>query len=165
MSMLMALSLPREAASVTYLRALLDGLLASSGVTGDCRGELAIMVTEACTNAVAHGRGTGSVEVTIAMEPDRCVIEVGNSDGHFDEGRLGVGLPSPMAEGGRGLPLIGALADTVGVTHPRPGWVLLRMAKRLTHQPFAQQPLAQQPSAQPTLAQQPLAPQPRLRPA
>lgn len=131
MSMTVALSLPRENSSITLVRRLLDRLLASVGCSGDCRADWAVMVSEACTNAVGHSQGEGDVEVTIMVQDDRCTVEVGNPDGSFDERTMRAAMPDPMAEGGRGLPLIRILADTVQILHPRPGWVLVRMVKRL----------------------------------
>jgi anti-sigma regulatory factor (Ser/Thr protein kinase) len=127
----MVLSVPRIAASVARLRSLLDEQLAARAVTQQCRDVLAILITEASTNAVRHGRTGDAFEVAIAMDDHQCVLEIGNPDGDLDESRLLAGPPATGAEGGRGLPLIGALADAVRVLRPRPGWVLVRIVKRL----------------------------------
>ncbi len=125
------LSVPPLAASVAELRGLLDDQLAALAVTEACREDLAILITEASTNAVRHGPGTDAIEVAIAVDDERCVLEIANPDGGFDESKLHAGLPHAWAEGGRGLPLIRALADAVRVLRPRPGWVLVQIVKRL----------------------------------
>jgi anti-sigma regulatory factor (Ser/Thr protein kinase) len=125
------LSVPPLAASVAELRGLLDDQLAALAVTERCREDLAILITEASTNAVRHGQGTDAIEVAIAVDDERCVLEIANPDGSLDESKLHAGPPHAWAEGGRGLPLIGALADAVRVLRPRPGWVLVQIVKRL----------------------------------
>jgi len=124
------LSVPRLAASVTKLRRLLDEQLSPFAVSQRCREDLAVLITEASTNAVRHGRGGDAFEVAIAVDHEQCVLEIANRDGEFDESRLRATLPNAWAEGGRGLPLIGALADAVRVLRPRPGWVLIQIVKR-----------------------------------
>jgi anti-sigma regulatory factor (Ser/Thr protein kinase) len=53
----------------------------------------------------------------------------------LDEGRLRDDLPDALAEHGRGLAIIAALADTARVIHQRSGWVVLHMVKRITRTP------------------------------
>jgi serine/threonine-protein kinase RsbW len=129
------LSVPRLAASVSKLRRLLDDQVSAFAVSQQCREDLAILITEASTNAVRHGHGSDAIEVAIAVDHDECVLEIANLDGEFDESRLRATLPSAWAEGGRGLPLIGALADAVRILRPRPGWVLIQIVKRLDGRP------------------------------
>jgi serine/threonine-protein kinase RsbW len=125
------LSVPRRAASVTRLRGLLDAQLAARAVSQHCRDVLAILITEASTNAVRHGRAGDAFEVAIAVDDEQCVLEISNPDGDIDESKLRAGPAATGAEGGRGLPLIGALADAVRILRPRPGWVLVQIVKRL----------------------------------
>lgn len=127
----MVLSVPRLAASVSRLRNLLDDQLAARAVSQQCRDVLAILITEASTNAVRHGQAGEAFEVAIAVDDHQCVLEIGNPGGEIDESRLRSGPPAAGWEGGRGLPLIGALADAVRIVRPRPGWVLVRIVKRL----------------------------------
>ena len=127
----MALSVPRAPRSVPHLRATLDSVLARLNVTAQCRSELALLITEASSNAVRHGRGDDPIEVTIDVDGEHCVLEIGNGEGNLDESRLHLDLPRADQENGRGLPLIRSLADTVRILRPRPGWVVIRIAKRL----------------------------------
>jgi serine/threonine-protein kinase RsbW len=75
------------------------------------------------------------MEVDISIDTDECVVEVGNPDGAGTHGELAAAIPEPLAEGGRGLPLISAIADSARFISARPGWVVLRMVKRLTPAP------------------------------
>src|SRR5438477_9038357 len=62
------LSVPRLAASVSKLRRLLDDQLSAFAVSQQCREDLAILITEASTNAVRHGHGGDAFEVAIAVD-------------------------------------------------------------------------------------------------
>ena len=49
----LALRLPRDdTGAVTVTRQVLDAALAAMGVTNECRGDIALALTEACANAV-----------------------------------------------------------------------------------------------------------------
>ena len=128
--------MPRQIASVPLLRQLLDVVLRHREVTARCRAEFAVLISEASTNAVRHGHGDQPIEANIDVDDQRCVLEIGNSNGHLDQTRLHAGMPTPDQESGRGLPLIGTLADAVHVLHPRPAWVVVRITKRLEHEPL-----------------------------
>ena len=95
-----------------------------------------MLISEASANAVRHGHGDRPIEASIDVDDQRCVIEIGNCNGHLDQSRLQAGMPPPDQESGRGLPLIGSLADAVHILHPRPAWVVLRMTKRLEREPL-----------------------------
>lgn len=125
------LKLPPVPASVGRLRSVLNRCLAAVPVTERCRGELELLLTEASTNAVVHGSGDTPFEVSIAIAADECVLEVCNRDGDLTNLDLQATLPPPGRIGGRGLPVIVALADAVRVSMPRPGWIRLHMVKRL----------------------------------
>jgi serine/threonine-protein kinase RsbW len=129
------LSLPRRSTSVTYARHVLEALLTWSQVADQCREKLALLITEACTNAVVHAAGGADMEVDITIDPHECVLEVGNRYGALAQGELAAAIPDPLAEGGRGLPLISAIADSARFISARPGWIVLRMVKRLTPAP------------------------------
>ncbi len=94
------LRLPPVPASVGRLRAVLDWCLAAVSVTERCRGELALLMTEASTNAVVHGAGDTPFEVSIAIVADECVLEVSNRDGDPINLDLQATLPPPGRVGG-----------------------------------------------------------------
>jgi serine/threonine-protein kinase RsbW len=129
MRLTMEVSLRREAASVSYGRYLLDGMLRLADVVEMCRTDLGVLIAEACSNAVVHADRDGSIEVSVSLNDRTCVVEIGNHGPALSDDRFAAAMPSALAEGGRGLPLIATLADNAGFTCPRPGWLVLRITK------------------------------------
>ncbi|SCK14014.1 ATP-binding protein [Streptomyces sp. WMMB 322] len=121
MSMWWCLRLRREAASVPLARRLLLDSMDSAGVDSEVSFELSIALSEACANAVEHGRGEHSDAycVTAYLDGDRCRIEVADSGPGFRTSALSPSVPLD-SENGRGLFLIESLADHVRVRN-RPG--------------------------------------------
>ncbi|MFD7446768.1 ATP-binding protein [Streptomyces sp. NPDC059909] len=74
---------------------------------------LAVLVAELAANAVTHGRVPGrDFELRIVRTPGSVRIEVSDTRGERrPPGPGDVALPSPVAESGRGLVLVAALAD------------------------------------------------------
>jgi len=134
MRLSMTLSLPRQPSSVTRARQVLTTLLSLTPADAEIRGHLAVLISEACANAVAHADPGSAVDITIDIDDHTCAVEVGNRGITPDGAGLHAGLPDPLTIGGRGLPLIAALADTASFTDRRPGQVVLRMSKHLTPQ-------------------------------
>ncbi|MDJ1136178.1 ATP-binding protein [Streptomyces iconiensis] len=121
-----SLRLRREAASVPLARRLLLGSMESAGVDPEIAFELSLALSEACANAVEHGRetggrvtGVGAYRVSAYLDGNRCRIEVADTGPGFPEGS---GPPCGVseAENGRGLFLIESLADHVRFRN-RPG--------------------------------------------
>jgi serine/threonine-protein kinase RsbW len=132
MRLTMTMSLPQEHRSATRARHVLTTLLGLTDAAGRCRDHLAVLITEACANAILHAGRDAPIEVAIALDDTTCTIEVGNSDASLDRHPFPAMPAHPLAESGRGLPLIAALADSAEFSNPRPGWLVLRMTKRLT---------------------------------
>ncbi|MFF0467357.1 ATP-binding protein [Micromonospora zamorensis] len=127
----MTLSLPRQPSSATRARHVLTTLLSLTDVSEDTRANLAVLISEACANAVIHADPDSGVDITISIDDHVCLIEVGNRGRSPDNTKLDADLPAPLTIGGRGLPLIGALADTAAFVTGAPGQVLLRITKHL----------------------------------
>jgi serine/threonine-protein kinase RsbW len=127
----MTLSLPRQPSTVTGARRVLGTLLSLTNATEESRGHLALLISEACANAVTHADRDSTVDITIMIDDHDCLLEVGNRGTAPDGTGLDAGLPDPLTVGGRGLPLIAALADTAAFVAGAPGQVLLRITKRL----------------------------------
>jgi serine/threonine-protein kinase RsbW len=133
------MSLPLQPASATRARNVLNTLLSLTDATDQCRADLAILITEACANAVKHTTD-GTVDMTITIDDHVCVVEIGNRGTHPTGANIAAELPDPLTVGGRGLPLIAALADTAAFIPAPAGRVLLRMTKQLTLPPAATDP-------------------------
>jgi serine/threonine-protein kinase RsbW len=128
----MTLSLPRQPSTVARARHILATLLSLTDVGDDIRANLAVLVSEACSNAVIHADPGSSVEITISIDDDVCLLEVGNRGRTPDAAKLHADLPAPLTIGGRGLPLITALSDSATFVAGPPGRVLLRITKTLS---------------------------------
>lgn len=135
MRLTMTLSLPRLPTSVTRARHVLATLLSLTDAGEEVRSHLAVLITEACANAVEHADTISTVDLAVEIDEHRCVLEVGNRGNSPEGGGLRAELPDPLTIGGRGLPLIAALADAATFTTGQPGQVLLRITKHLTPQP------------------------------
>ncbi|WP_415947596.1 ATP-binding protein [Streptomyces sp. KLOTTS4A1] len=149
MSLWWSLRLRSEAASVPFARRLLLSTMERAGVDPEISYELSVALTEACANAVEHGTagrgadrgGAGrqdAYRVTAYLDGELCRIEVADSGPGFPPARIdgstgagsgptppgaGSGPTPPGAENGRGLDLIGELADDVRLSN-RNGAVL-----------------------------------------
>ncbi|MFF3865221.1 ATP-binding protein [Micromonospora sp. NPDC001898] len=127
----MTLSLPRQPSSVTRARHVLATLLSLTDAAEDCRGHLAVLITEACANAVMHADPDSTVDIAIVIDDGVCLLKVGNRGSTPEGAGLDAELPAPLTVGGRGLPLIAALADTAAFVAGPPDQVLLRITKNL----------------------------------
>jgi serine/threonine-protein kinase RsbW len=128
----MTMSLPRQPASVTRARNVLTTLLGLTDATEESADQLAVLVTEACANAVTHATGDSTIDLAITIDDRQCTVDVGNAGTNRHQGRIPADPPDPLTTGGRGLPLIAALADTAAFISTQPGHVLLRITKQLT---------------------------------
>ena len=111
---------------------MLTTALSLTGADEEVRGHLAVIISEACANAVRHSDPDSSVDVSMAIDDDTCELEISNRGKPPDGAGFDSGLPDPLTVGGRGLPFIAALADSAGFVDAPPGEVRLRVRKRLT---------------------------------
>jgi serine/threonine-protein kinase RsbW len=145
----MVLYLPRDAASVPVSRQVMDGCLATLGVSPDTRTDIALALSEACANVIQHAGPADEYEVLATTASGRCVIEVVNTAhrdaaGADDDGTP-VGQPftpplgpvSLTAEHGRGLQIIDAVADNVRLTQTSGEGTTVHFEKELAWVPDA----------------------------
>lgn len=133
MSIVVVLALPRDAASVPLARHTARAALVRAGVTAECADEVEVALSEACTNAFRHADRGDTFEVVLNLGDDDLTVDV------MDEGTgvkpaVPVRMPSPSADGGRGVSLMSAFSDQVvfdSVTG-HGGWVRLRKRLRWT---------------------------------
>jgi serine/threonine-protein kinase RsbW len=133
-----ALSLPRDVASVPLSRQVLDSCLETLGVTPDTRNDIALALSEACANVVLHAGPGDDYAITAATRRGRCIIEV------VDNGRrAGAAVPPPrgpasaLAENGRGLQIIGAVVDDLTLSADDRGGRTVHFEKELDWLPGA----------------------------
>jgi serine/threonine-protein kinase RsbW len=129
-NMRLALSLPRDLASVPMTRRILATTLGTVGVTDECRADILLAVAEACANAVSHATQTDSYHVTVQINDSECTIEVLDTGGGFDVSALD-DHASLLADSGRGLRIIQAVSDHFQIEANASTGTLVRFAKRL----------------------------------
>jgi serine/threonine-protein kinase RsbW len=79
---------PRETISVPVVRRVLGQTLDQIGVDQECIADLLLAVTEACTNVLKHSGPGFRYEVTAAVGPHSCVLEVVDNGRGFDPAAL-----------------------------------------------------------------------------
>ncbi len=114
-------------------RRVLDAALASLGVTEDCRSDVRLALSEACTNVIRHANPSQNFQVQVRFDEKQCAIEV-SDDGPGIEATPDLSAPmaSPFDESGRGLQMIALVTDEIEVRPGRPRGTVLRFVKRLT---------------------------------
>lgn len=141
MRMRITLWLPRDASSVAMARQALDRIFTLYGVRPDCRGQLALAVSEACSNAVRHATGERAYQLCAEAEDSTVIIEVqDNGPGlpaELDPAGAPAephpaGMPATDKLNGRGLALMRISTDAVELRRRRTGGLSVRMFKRLT---------------------------------
>jgi serine/threonine-protein kinase RsbW len=138
MALRLALCLPRDAATVTLVRRLLDQALRTLGVTDECRDDVGLVLTEACANVIEHARTSDEYDVSAEITDTRCIVEIINTGPAVDPTTwmLTPGL-DVLAERGRGLQIINSLADEVTFIPGGEGGLTVRAVKVLTWRPDA----------------------------
>lgn len=119
------LTLPAEPESVVLARQMVRGITDALGWDEEVRNDVAIAVTEACTNAVLHAYpdGGGEYDVRAWVEPERLVVAV------RDRGQgIAPRVVSPAAGLGLGLPLMLAIGDEVSIASDADGATVVRIS-------------------------------------
>jgi serine/threonine-protein kinase RsbW len=125
-----AMWLPRTVDSVAVARQALDRIFTAFGVRPDCRQEISLAVSEACSNVVRHASGPSTYEVAAESQDSECVIVV--NDGGPGLGQTEpTGMPDVDAVAGRGFALMRLTTDQVEVRARHGGGLSVRMFKRL----------------------------------
>ena len=122
--------LPRTVESISVARQSLDRILAAFGVRADCREEIALAVSEACSNAVRHGEGESLYELAAESEDSEFVVTVNDHGPGLPDPPPSV-MPGENALGGRGLALMQVTTDTLELRRRHGGGLSVRMFKRL----------------------------------
>jgi serine/threonine-protein kinase RsbW len=127
----LALSLPREEASVGIARHICRDALVTLGVSHDCVAEVELAVTEACTNVLKHAASrTHEYEVQVEVDASTCQISVIDAGNHFHMAEE----PEPVpvtAESGRGLFLMRAMVDRLDLDHEPEAGTVVKLTKEL----------------------------------
>ncbi|MGK5554015.1 ATP-binding protein [Actinomadura kijaniata] len=132
------LRLPRDAASVPAVRRLLDAALQALGVEETIRGDIELMLSEACGNVIRHAQAGDDYTVRVTILGERCVIKVIDSGQGFDPDRAegeAAGRSDGRAEHGRGMMIMRTLADDVRFRSFPESGALVALEKHLRYGP------------------------------
>ena len=99
-------------------RRLVAADCASAAAGRECAQAADLLTCEVVTNAVRHG--TGRVTLAVQTDSRTCRVEVGDDDA----GRPRLHPADDVAEGGRGMLIVDALASDWGVVEREPGKVV-----------------------------------------
>jgi len=121
--------LPATPEGAPLARAFVRDAAGDLGLDRRTTWELMLATTEAIANAVEHGSPCDprGIELRLAVDGGRLEVEVVDCGGCFPD------VPrtsKPRGHGGRGLPIIAAIADNVEVV-PDHGMTRLRFDKRV----------------------------------
>jgi serine/threonine-protein kinase RsbW len=105
--------LPRDALTLPIIRHITTCSLEELGVVPATVDDVALALTEACTNVVKHSGVDDEYEVHLVVADDVCEISVVDTGRGFDSSALDTGMAPATAEQGRGLALLSALVDGV----------------------------------------------------
>jgi serine/threonine-protein kinase RsbW len=127
----LTLRLPREPETVAVGRRTVECALMTINVPEQDRRDVALAVSEACTNVVQHAGPVRGYTISVVAEDDRCMIDVADDGPGVEAAEVHRYVPAPSAERGRGLPIIHAVMDGVQIASGPAGGLIIRMVKRL----------------------------------
>jgi len=127
----LALSLPRDAATIPVARHIARDALREAGVTEDCTSAIEVALTEAATNVVRHSGDDDEYEVAVSVTGEHCTIRVVDTGRGFDFASLGGTASEPSAEQGRGMELMHALVDQVTFESKPEAGTIVNLEKHL----------------------------------
>jgi serine/threonine-protein kinase RsbW len=126
-----SLRLPRDVVTVPLVRTICRDAMHRLGVTDDCQGDVALALTEACTNVVQHAEGVNDYEVVIEFCGGLCHIRV------IDQG-AGIDLTDSSRteaivdrERGRGVVLMRLLVDRLAFESRPEDGTIVHLQKQL----------------------------------
>jgi serine/threonine-protein kinase RsbW len=128
----LTLALPRDTMSVPVVRRLLSSAMTTLGVTADCVDDIAVVVSEACTNVLDHAREGDEYEVRASLDERTCEIDIIDRGGGFDLAALGHGPASEDDESGRGVQLMRVLVDRLHFVGTGESGTTVRFEKALS---------------------------------
>ncbi len=128
-----SLCLPHDESSVAVVRHLCSSAMTRLGVEDSCIHDVAVAVTEACTNVLQHADGNHQYGVDIRVTDREASIRVSDVGEGFDYEALvrDAKALGPMDESGRGLLLMRALVDKLEFASDPDEGNVVRLVKSL----------------------------------
>ena len=128
MHLTVAVELPPQTWTAALSRRILGELLDLAAVASTVQDDLAVAVTEACSNVVRHAPTGGLYRLSVKVDDDHCVIEVSDTGPGFDASPPR--HTSGDRDGGRGVLLMSALVDDLRLERRQQGMTIM-MIKNL----------------------------------
>jgi serine/threonine-protein kinase RsbW len=130
-----ALCLPPDSQTLTWVRAITADALSRLGVTDSCIDDVRLALSEACTNVIQHADATDAYEIRLGVDGTHCEMRVVDFGGGFDSESAAATLPDQSSPGGRGISLMRALVDEI-TFESGPGFgTIVRLVKELEVRP------------------------------
>ncbi len=122
----LTLALPRDELSIPVVRRVLASAMGVLGVNSECIDDVAVAITEACTNVLQHAADDGvEYEVSVGIDHHLCVIEVFDRGSGFDSSGAGDATADLSSEQGRGIHLMRQMVDRVSFgSRPEQGTIV-----------------------------------------
>jgi serine/threonine-protein kinase RsbW len=128
----LTLALPRDEQTIPVARHIATSAIEEIGAAEDAVHDIAVAMTEACTNVLKHSGPGDEYEVSLDVDGAQCVIRVIDTGRGFDSNSLGLADADTSAEQGRGIQLMRALVDQVKfISKPEAG-TIVHLEKTLT---------------------------------
>ncbi len=127
----MEICLPRDVRTLPVVRHIAICALGELGVAPVAIDDVALALTEACTNVVKHSGADDEYEVHLVVADDICEISVVDTGRGFDSSVLTRGMAPGSAEEGRGLALLSALVDRVRFESRPEAGTVVHLVKQL----------------------------------
>lgn len=125
MEMTLGLVLPRDELSIPIARHICRDALNEVGVAAECRSDIEIAMTEACTNVLEHSGPGDEYRVDVTVDGYTCIIRVVDTGHGFDSDALANMQDALSSEGGRGVGLMRALVDRIEfISKPEAGTIV-----------------------------------------
>jgi serine/threonine-protein kinase RsbW len=108
------LRIPAKPEYITLCRLALTGLAQLRDIGEDTMADLKLALTEAVSNSVRHAygdKGSGHVDITYELQPDRLRIQVVDDGAGFDPHEAPSLVGEELSEGGLGIAIIRTIAD------------------------------------------------------
>jgi serine/threonine-protein kinase RsbW len=134
LKMSLSVELPRVRASVPLVRHLTAHSLRELGVTEDVLDDVLIALSEVCTNVIDHAEVGDSYKVAVFVQGQECEVWVIDSGRGFNA-MASTGHARAEFERGRGLAIVRALMDRVGLESQADHGTLVTLEKHLRFQP------------------------------
>jgi serine/threonine-protein kinase RsbW len=131
MEITFSLRLPRDAATVPFVRTICWDAMTWLGVTSTCQDDVALAVTEACANVVRHAGGISEYHVEVALSDQWCHIRVIDTGQGIGAEALERAMPNPGDDAGRGLVLMRLLVDRIDFESDLEAGTIVHLRKRL----------------------------------